>query len=97
VAAATILADPLRRRAVTVTDLAAVQRRRYRPTVIVQTGQRLLQRVMFEKQFAGKRSGPPPALLFLTRAFPRLRMIPARFVGFGPRPEHAPGFARRSS
>ncbi|WP_433416259.1 FAD-dependent oxidoreductase [Microtetraspora malaysiensis] len=97
VAAATILADPLRRHSVTVTDLAAVQRRRCRPTVIVQTGQRMLQRVMFEKQFAGKRSGPPPALLFLTRAFPRLRMIPARFVGFGPRPEHAPGFARRTT
>ncbi|MEV0344719.1 hypothetical protein AB0H88_03065 [Nonomuraea sp. NPDC050680] len=64
--------------------------------MIVQAGQRMLQRVMFEKQFAGKRSGPPPALLFLTRAFPRLRMIPARFVGFGPRPEHAPGYARRT-
>ncbi|MDP4512082.1 FAD-dependent oxidoreductase [Nonomuraea sp. G32] len=97
VAAATILAGPLRRHAVTLADLAAVQRRRYRPTVIVQTGQRILQRVMFEKQFAGKRSGPPPFLLFLTRAFPKLRMIPARFVGFGPRPEHAPDFARRTA
>jgi 2-polyprenyl-6-methoxyphenol hydroxylase-like FAD-dependent oxidoreductase len=97
VAAATILADPLRRHAVTRADLAAVQRRRHRPTVVVQTGQRLLQRVMFEKQFAGKRSGPPKSVLFLTRAFPRLRKIPARFVGFGPRPEHAPRFARRDS
>ncbi|MFI6299324.1 FAD-dependent oxidoreductase [Nonomuraea sp. NPDC050790] len=98
VAAAAILAEPLRRRrAVTVADLAAVQRRRYRPTVIVQTGQRILQRVMFEAQFSGKRSGPPPFLLFVTRIFPRLRMFPARFVGFGPRPEHAPTFARRPS
>ncbi|MEU7858104.1 FAD-dependent oxidoreductase [Nonomuraea sp. NPDC049141] len=94
VAAGTILADPLRRHTVTLTDLAAVQRRRYRPTVIVQNGQRLLQRVMFEKQFAGKRSGPPKSMLFLTRVFPGLRKIPARFVGFGPRPEHAPAFAR---
>ncbi|MFI7637318.1 FAD-dependent oxidoreductase [Nonomuraea sp. NPDC049400] len=97
VAAATILAGPLRRHSVTLADLAAVQRRRYRPTAIVQNGQRMLQRVMFEPQFAGKRSGPPPFLLFLTRVFPRLRMIPARFVGFGPRPEHAPDFARRTS
>jgi 2-polyprenyl-6-methoxyphenol hydroxylase-like FAD-dependent oxidoreductase len=97
VAAATILADPLRRHAVTVADLADVQRRRRRPTVVVQNGQRLLQRVMFEKQFAGKRSGPPKAMLFLSRVFPRLRKIPARFVGFGPRPEHAPDFARRNS
>ncbi|MBB5081785.1 FAD-dependent oxidoreductase [Nonomuraea endophytica] len=96
VAAATILAGPLRRGSVTPADLAAVRRRRYRPTAIVQTGQRILQRVMFEKQFAGKRSGPPPVLLTLTRRFPRLRMIPARFVGFGPRPEHAPAFARRT-
>lgn len=94
VAAATILADPLRRHAVTVADLADVQRRRHRPTVVVQTGQRVLQRVMFEKQFAGKRSGPPKAVLLLSRVFPRLRKIPARFVGFGPRPEHAPDFAR---
>ena len=95
VAAATILADPLRRRSVTLDDLAAVQRRRQRPTVVVQNGQRLLQRVMFEKQFAGKRSGPPKSLFLLTRLFPRLRKLPARFVGFGPRPEHAPDFARR--
>jgi len=97
VAAATILADPLRQRAVTLADLADVQRRRRQPTVVVQNGQRLLQRVMFEKQFAGKRSGPPTAVLFLTRVFPRLRRIPARFVGFGPRPEHVPDFARRDS
>ncbi|GAB2791511.1 FAD-dependent oxidoreductase [Amycolatopsis magusensis] len=97
VAAATILADPLRRHAVTVADLADVQRRRQRPTVVVQTGQRVLQRVMFEKQFAGKRSGPPKAVLFLGRVFPRLRKLPARFVGFGPRPEHAPDFARKDS
>ncbi|MFI7134144.1 FAD-dependent oxidoreductase [Nonomuraea sp. NPDC050153] len=94
VAAGTILAGPLRRHAVTLADLAAVQRRRYRPTVIVQNGQRLLQRVMFEKQFAGKRSGPPKSMLFLSRVIPGFRKIPARFVGFGPRPEHAPAFAR---
>ncbi|GAB3435608.1 FAD-dependent oxidoreductase [Actinophytocola sediminis] len=94
VAAATILAEPLRRGMVTRAELAAVQRRRQRPTVVVQTGQRVLQKVMFEKQFAGKRSGPPRAVLFLSRMFPRLRRIPARFVGFGPRPEHVPHFAR---
>jgi 2-polyprenyl-6-methoxyphenol hydroxylase-like FAD-dependent oxidoreductase len=97
VAAAAILAEPLRRHAVTVADLADVQRRRHRPTVVVQAFQRVLQRVMFEKQFAGKRSGPPKAVLVLLRVFPRLRMLPARFVGFGPRPEHAPEFARRDS
>ncbi|MEV0147086.1 MULTISPECIES: FAD-dependent oxidoreductase [unclassified Nonomuraea] len=95
VAAAAILAGPLRRHAVTPADLAAVQRRRQRPTVIVQAFQRMLQRVVFEPLFAGRFSGPPRTLLLLSRLVPRLRAIPARFVGFGPRPEHAPAFARR--
>ncbi|WP_283136726.1 FAD-dependent oxidoreductase [Rhizohabitans arisaemae] len=95
VAAATLLADPLRHRRVSVSDLAAVQRRRMRPTKIVQAAQRVLQRVVFEGQFTGRRSGPPKAVLFLGRWFPGLRKYPARFVGFGPRPEHAPAFARR--
>ncbi|MBN6057908.1 FAD-dependent oxidoreductase, partial [Nonomuraea sp. RK-328] len=88
VAAAALLAGPLRRHAVTVADLAAVQRRRQPPTVIVQSAQRLLQRAMFGMRVEGRRSGPPRALLFLVRAFPWLRAVPARFVGFGPRPEH---------
>ncbi|MDR8413120.1 FAD-dependent oxidoreductase [Nonomuraea sp. 3-1Str] len=95
VAAAAILAEPLRRHSVTPADLAAVQRRRQRPTVIVQAFQRMLQRVVFEPLFAGTFSGPPRTLLLLSRLVPRLRAIPARFVGFGPRPEHAPAFARR--
>ncbi|NUW39890.1 FAD-dependent oxidoreductase [Nonomuraea rhodomycinica] len=96
VAAAALLAGPLRRHAVTVADLAAVQRRRQPPTVIVQGAQRLLQRAMFDMGATGRRPGPPRSLLLLLRAFPWLRAIPARFVGFGPRPEHAPAFARRS-
>ncbi|WP_371825840.1 FAD-dependent oxidoreductase [Nonomuraea turcica] len=96
VAAAAILADPLRRHEVTLKDLAAVQRRRHLPTVIIQGLQRLVQRGFFEAQFTGKRSGPPKSLLFLIRAFPGFRKIPPRMVGFGPRPEHAPAFARRS-
>ncbi|MBP2706181.1 FAD-dependent oxidoreductase [Microbispora sp. RL4-1S] len=95
VAAATILAEPLRRHDVSLADLAAVQRRRRPPTVIVQSMQRLLQRVMFERQFAGKRSGPPRLLLLFGRVFPRIRVGAARLIGFGPRPEHAPAFARR--
>ncbi|MGP3959189.1 FAD-dependent oxidoreductase [Nonomuraea sp. 3N208] len=96
VAAATILAEPLRRHAVTRKDLAAVQRRRHLPTVIIQGAQRLLQRVVFEAQFTGKRSGLPKALLVLPRVVPGFRKIPPRLVGFGPRPEHAPAFARRA-
>ncbi|MGI5286087.1 FAD-dependent oxidoreductase [Nonomuraea polychroma] len=96
VAAGAILAGPLRRHAVTLKDLAAVQRRRRLPTVIIQGAQRLVQRVIFEAQFTGKRSGPPKSLLFLARAIPGFRKVPPRLVGFGPRPEHAPAYARRA-
>ncbi|WP_433444880.1 FAD-dependent oxidoreductase [Nonomuraea sp. CA-141351] len=95
VAAAAILAGPLRRHAVTRADLAAVQRRRQRPVAIMQAFQRVIQRVVFESAFEGKFAGPPKALLDLARVVPGFRALPARLVGFGPRPEHAPAFARR--
>jgi 2-polyprenyl-6-methoxyphenol hydroxylase-like FAD-dependent oxidoreductase len=95
VAAATILAGPLLRRSVTRADLAAVQRRRQMPTIVVQTAQRFLQRIMFAPAFAGKRSGPPKAAVFLGRRIPKFREVPARMIAFGPRSEHAPDFARR--
>ena len=43
VAAATILAEPLRQHRVTDRDLAAVRRRRVFPTAVTQTVQRVLQ------------------------------------------------------
>ncbi|MEV1174538.1 FAD-dependent oxidoreductase [Nonomuraea sp. NPDC049784] len=95
VAAAAVLAGPLRRHAVTRADLAAVQRRRQRPVAIMQAFQRVIQRVVFESAFEGKFAGPPKALLYLGRVVPGFRSLPARLVGFGPRPEHAPAFARR--
>jgi hypothetical protein len=96
VAAATILAEPLRRHSVSLAGLAAVQRRRQRPTTIVQNDQRLLQRVMFKRQFAGERSGPPKSHLLLSRLLPGFRVIPARFIGFAPaRNTHPPSAAAR--
>jgi len=95
VAAASLLAPPLLRRNVRVQDLAAVQRRRRMPTVVVQTVQRIMHRAVFVPLFAGKTPGPPPALLFVVRHAPVVRRILPRLIAFGPRPEHAPGFARR--
>ena len=95
VAAAERLAPGLLRGQVSVKDLASVQRRRRMPTVVVQTVQRIMHRVVFVPLFAGKRVGPPPALLFVVRHLPLARRILPRVIAFGPRPEHAPGFARR--
>ncbi|MFB7664860.1 hypothetical protein ACFC1R_13055 [Kitasatospora sp. NPDC056138] len=76
-------------------DLALVQRRRWTPTVVLQGLQRLLHTAMFEATITGRRVGPPPQLVLATRYLPGFRRIPTRLVALGPRPEHAPAFARR--
>jgi 2-polyprenyl-6-methoxyphenol hydroxylase-like FAD-dependent oxidoreductase len=95
VAAAARLAPALLRGQVTVQDLAAVERRRRMPTVVVQTVQRIMHRAVFVPLFAGRRSGVPSVVLFLARHVPAVTRLMPRLIAFGPRPEHAPGFARR--
>ncbi|NKX50093.1 FAD-dependent oxidoreductase [Arthrobacter deserti] len=93
VAAAAILAGPLRRGRVTERELAKVQRRRTPPTWLIQAFQRLFQGFAF-----GTRSGPGRMFRILAvaaRRLPALRALPARMTAFGPLPEHAPPFARR--
>jgi 2-polyprenyl-6-methoxyphenol hydroxylase-like FAD-dependent oxidoreductase len=97
VAAATILAEPLRRHRVTDRDLAAVRRRRLFPTVVTQAVQRLLQRALLGPLLRGADPTPPEALLGLMERLPWLAIVPAYFIGVGVRPEHAPSFARRAS
>jgi 2-polyprenyl-6-methoxyphenol hydroxylase-like FAD-dependent oxidoreductase len=75
---------------------ARVQRRRFPPSVIVQGAQLLLHRVVFERAFRGELNDGPPALpVFLARHVPPMRGVYARGIAFGPRPEHAPAWARR--
>ncbi|EMY33397.1 hypothetical protein D477_015127 [Arthrobacter crystallopoietes BAB-32] len=95
VAAAAILAEPLRRGQTRAKDLARVQRRRRPPTVLIQEAQRRLHRVLFSATPGGAPTGVPRLLVFAARHVPPLRAIPARMIGFGPLPEHAPAFARR--
>lgn len=95
VAAATLLAEPLRRHRVTDRDLAAVRRRRALPTVLTQTVQRALQTAMVRTVFRGRAPIPPGLLLNVIRRLPWLSAVPAYFVGVGVRPERAPAFARR--
>ncbi|WP_074466473.1 FAD-dependent oxidoreductase [Arthrobacter sp. SW1] len=95
VAAAARLAGPLLRGTLSEQDLAAVQRRRWFPTVVLQAIQRGLHKVIFGPAVSGEASGPPSPLVFLVRHVPALRKLPALLIAFGPRPEHAPEFARR--
>ena len=95
VAAAALLAEPLREHRLGVDDLARVQRRRWWPTVLIQQAQRGLHRLLFVPALAGK---TPPSLAVvstLVRRVPALSVIPARLIAFGPLPEHAPASARR--
>ncbi|MEO3941000.1 FAD-dependent oxidoreductase [Paenarthrobacter nicotinovorans] len=95
VAAARLLAGPLLTQTLDDGHLAAVQRRRWLPTVLIQFFQRVLHRVVFAQVMAGKQPKPPKPLVFVVRNFPSFGKLPARMIAFGPRPEHAPEFARR--
>lgn len=94
VAAATILAEPLRQHHVTDRDLAAVRRRRLFPTAVTQGVQRFLQRGL-GPLFRGADPTPPGALLDVLQRLPWLSVLPAYFIGVGVRPERAPAWARR--
>ncbi|GAA1908887.1 FAD-dependent oxidoreductase [Streptantibioticus ferralitis] len=96
VAAATLLAEPLCQGRLTTADLAKVQRRRWRPMVILQRVQMMLHNGFFAPVLTGRRVGPPTSVVLATRYLPGFRQLPSRLVALGPRPEHAPAFARRS-
>ena len=55
-----------------------------------------MHRAIFGPIMTGKRSKFPAAALFVARHVPAVRSIIPRFIAFGPRPEHAPAFARRA-
>ncbi len=95
VAAATLLAGPLRRGAVTRENLAAVRARRLLPTILVQDLQRLMHRGLIAPNLDGRRVGPPKPVLALLQRVPQISFGPAYLIGVGLRPEHAPPFARR--
>lgn len=95
VAAATLLAEPLRHGRPTLADLATIRSRRLLPTTLVQGLQRILHRMVMRPVMEGKRNGPPAVMIKLFSLFPQLSYFPARLLGLGLRPEHAPTFARR--
>jgi 2-polyprenyl-6-methoxyphenol hydroxylase-like FAD-dependent oxidoreductase len=78
---------------------ARVQRRRWFPTVVTQAAQNLAHKRVIGSVFGTEAPGRTrlPAVLRLLQRFPVLQGIPARAVGVGVLPEHAPDFARRPS
>ena len=88
VAAANILAAPLRERRVTVEDLRRVQRRREWPTRVTQRIQLLVQKRVVRSVLGATAPVRPPLLVRMLLKFPRLRRLPARLMGMGVRPEH---------
>ncbi|GAA1723032.1 FAD-dependent oxidoreductase [Fodinicola feengrottensis] len=96
VAAARVLAPALLRGGgVSVRELARIQSRRAMPAMVIQTLQRVLHATVFEPVLAATGELKMPLLAKMIIRYPLLRRMPARMIGIGPRPEHAPGFARR--
>jgi 2-polyprenyl-6-methoxyphenol hydroxylase-like FAD-dependent oxidoreductase len=88
VAAANILAEPLRARTLTTAHLEAVQRRREFPTRVTQRLQLLMQDRVVTRALEDDAAFTPPLAIRLMARFPVLRRIPARLIGMGVRPEH---------
>ncbi|MFE1952024.1 FAD-dependent oxidoreductase [Streptomyces sp. NPDC059524] len=97
VAAARLLAAPLREHRLTRADLARVQKRRRLPMAVTQKSQEgeheMLLRPALEGTLRGDRL---PLPLRLVRRVPALRTLTGYLGGVGIRPEHAPPFARRA-
>ncbi|MBV9729830.1 MAG: FAD-dependent monooxygenase, partial [Pseudonocardiales bacterium] len=100
VAAARLLAGPLRRGALTHHHLDRVQLRRWAPAALTQAAQRIIHARLVgpmlsgDIRLVGAGPGRRPLSIRLLQRFPLLQTIPATAVGIGLLPEHAPAFAR---
>jgi 2-polyprenyl-6-methoxyphenol hydroxylase-like FAD-dependent oxidoreductase len=93
VAAANILAAPLRAGTISERHLQAVEKRRLFPIRVTQWAQvfaaaRIFGSVASVAPRPPSRTGSLPWPLRLLQWFPYLRRFPARFIGMGVRPEH---------
>ncbi len=96
VAAARILARPLRSGRVSTRHLARVQVRRWIPTAILQAMQRTIHANLISIAVGeGTKEHKPPAALKVVSRLPLLRRLGGYLVAMGPLPEHAPKYARR--
>jgi len=95
VAAARILADPLRAGRVSTRQLARVQVRRWLPTAILQAAQRMIHANVIAVAVAGGDREAPRGVRLVSRTLALRRFI-GYMVAIGPLPEHVPRYARRA-
>lgn len=88
VAAANILAGPLRQGPVPEDLLRKVQDRRQWPTRMTQAVQLVVQNRIIQNVLTMTAIPRPPFVARLLKRFPVLRRIPGRLIGMGFRPEH---------
>jgi 2-polyprenyl-6-methoxyphenol hydroxylase-like FAD-dependent oxidoreductase len=88
VAAANILAEPLRENRLMEKHLRWVQDRREWPTYLTQAFQVMVQKRVITSVLANHGALRAPLIVRLMKRFPALRRIPARLIGMGVRPEH---------
>jgi 2-polyprenyl-6-methoxyphenol hydroxylase-like FAD-dependent oxidoreductase len=88
VAAARLLAAPLKAGRVDEADLARVQRRREWPVKVTQAMQVQVQKRVISRVLAARGTPRMPWIVRLLGRWPWLRRWPARFIGVGVRPEH---------
>jgi 2-polyprenyl-6-methoxyphenol hydroxylase-like FAD-dependent oxidoreductase len=86
VAAANILAEPLRCGTATIETLKRVQQRREFPTRFTQRMQIILQNNIISPALGGKKPRAPYFMKLMQ--WPLLRRIPGRVMALGIRPEH---------
>jgi 2-polyprenyl-6-methoxyphenol hydroxylase-like FAD-dependent oxidoreductase len=94
VAAARVLAPPLRAGRVSTRQLARVQARRWIPTAILQGAQRTIHANVVSVAVGGPDREPPRGVRLVSRT-PALRRFLGYMVAIGPLSEHAPQYARR--
>jgi 2-polyprenyl-6-methoxyphenol hydroxylase-like FAD-dependent oxidoreductase len=88
VAAANILAEPLKEGRLETAHLEAVQRRREFPTRVTQRLQIAMQNRVVTRALDTSAPFKPPLLIRLMARIAWLRRVPARLFGMGVRPEH---------
>jgi 2-polyprenyl-6-methoxyphenol hydroxylase-like FAD-dependent oxidoreductase len=88
VAAANILAEPLREQRATLADLQKVQHRREMPTRWTQSFQVFVHERVLSRVLASEKLIVPPWPIRLIARMPALRRLSARLIGIGLRPEH---------
>ncbi len=94
VAAASILARPLRSGRVRTGDLARVQARRWAPAALIQLAQRIIHTRVIAAAVRDHAARPPLGVRVISRV-PVLQRVVGFAIAIGPLPQHAPAFARR--